>query len=491
MASDWGTWEELLLGGAVLRHGTGDWTVVSEELHPVVGRTQLKFKVKGNEVKEKDDKEAELGKEAGLAKESTELKKKAKDDKEAELAKESVKVKKAKDDKEAEYVKPSTRTCENVIWDASKAWFEELKKKRVAELKAALLRSEDSIGRTLSLEPPSPKSEGGGECTSKDTSKDMSSVGSFTQQELTTTNWSPQAKSEAAKEQDKKMNLLHRDIFESMYGIGVRGQVLPSMRKKRGKRKRKDCSAGKDVTEESDMLDSSTVDIAKEAASTGSTSIQSRGHGLALPEELMKIYNTIIHNECALVFRRRLDSQKRARYKKLVRRHMDLDTIKSRINGRLISSAKELFMDILLVANNAAIFYSKNTREHKSAVCLRDIVTKSLRHYLTEDHHPPPPHRSSSITTSTKVPVPPSTSKSPAVRTSVGVKKPRTGAHPLKKAEQDIVKTASSSGKKMIVPVAGKKVTAVERRRGRDGNKQVDRGLDSPALTGRKRTRVR
>lgn len=32
MESDWGTWEELLLGGAVLRHGTGDWTVVSEEL---------------------------------------------------------------------------------------------------------------------------------------------------------------------------------------------------------------------------------------------------------------------------------------------------------------------------------------------------------------------------------------------------------------------------------------------------------------------------
>ncbi|KAF3558417.1 hypothetical protein F2Q69_00013560 [Brassica cretica] len=428
MASDWGTWEELLLGGAVLRHGTGDWTVVSEELcsHSLSDI----FTPEICKAKYKNLRERYLG-------------------------------------------------C--------KAWFEELKKKRVAELKAALLRSEDSIGLALA----SNISPSGGECTSKDTSKDMSSVGSFTQQELTTTNWSPQAKSEAAKEQDKKMNLLHRDIFESMYGIGVGGQVLPSMRKKRGKRKRKDCSAGKDVTEESDMLDSSTVDIAKEAASTSSTSIQSRGHGLALPEELMKIYNTIIHNECALVFRRRLDSQKRARYKKLVRRHMDLDTIKSRINGRLISSAKELFMDILLVANNAAIFYSKNTREHKSAVCLRDIVTKSLRHYLTEDHHPPPPHRSSSITTSTKVSVPPSTSKSPAVRTSVGVKKPRTGAHPLKKAEQDIVKTASSSGKKMIVPVAGKKVTAVERRRGRDGNKQVDRGLVSPALTGRKRTRVR
>lgn len=180
---------------------------------------------------------------------------------------------------------------------------------------------------------------------------------------------------------------------------------------------------------------------------------------------------------------------------------MDLDTIKSRINGRSISSAKELFMDFLLVANNAAIFYSKNTREHKSAVSLRDIVTKSLRHYLTVDHHPPPNCSSSVTTTSTKVPVPALASKSPSVRTSVGVKKPRTGAHPLKKVEQDMVKTASSGGRKRLVadsPVAavkstaaaGKKGTAVERRRRRD-DKQVNGGLDSPALTGRKRNRVR
>lgn len=176
--------------------------------------------------------------------------------------------------------------------------------------------------RTLSLEP-SPKSEGGGECTSKDTSKDLSSAGSFTQQELTTTNWSPEAKSEAPaiieqeQKKEEKKDLLHCDIFESMYRVGGGGQVLPSMRKKRGKRKRKDCSGGKEVTEvsvveESDLLDSSTANIAsvsrsKEAASTSSS--QSRGHGLVEPEELMKIYNTIAQNECALVFHRRLDSQ--------------------------------------------------------------------------------------------------------------------------------------------------------------------------------------
>jgi len=28
----WGTWEELLLGGAILRHGTKDWNIVATEL---------------------------------------------------------------------------------------------------------------------------------------------------------------------------------------------------------------------------------------------------------------------------------------------------------------------------------------------------------------------------------------------------------------------------------------------------------------------------
>ncbi len=36
MIMTWGTWEELLLGGAVIRHGTGDWSVVAAELR---GRT--------------------------------------------------------------------------------------------------------------------------------------------------------------------------------------------------------------------------------------------------------------------------------------------------------------------------------------------------------------------------------------------------------------------------------------------------------------------
>lgn len=63
----------------------------------------------------------------------------------------------------------------------------------------------------------------------------------------------------------------------------------------------------------------------------------------------------------------------------LIRRHMDFDAIRSRISNQTINSVMELFRDMLLLANNALVFYSKNTRQYKYALLLRDIVTQKLR----------------------------------------------------------------------------------------------------------------
>lgn len=68
----------------------------------------------------------------------------------------------------------------------------------------------------------------------------------------------------------------------------------------------------------------------------------------------------------------------------MILRHMDFDTIKSRIGSNSINSVRELFRDMLLVANNALVFYSKNTREYKSALLFRHIVTASLRQHFKE-----------------------------------------------------------------------------------------------------------
>ncbi|KAK2969860.1 hypothetical protein RJ640_030169 [Escallonia rubra] len=76
--------------------------------------------------------------------------------------------------------------------------------------------------------------------------------------------------------------------------------------------------------------------------------------------------------------------QKRARYKKIIRQHMDFDTIRSRIASCSIKSATELFRDLLLLANNALVFYSRRTREYKSALCLRDLILKAYRQHCPD-----------------------------------------------------------------------------------------------------------
>lgn len=84
----WDTWEELLLGGAVLRHGTGDWNLVATELRARIVRPYAC----------------------------------------------TPEVCKAKyEDLRKRFV-------------GCKAWYEELRRQRIMELRQALEHSEDSIG---------------------------------------------------------------------------------------------------------------------------------------------------------------------------------------------------------------------------------------------------------------------------------------------------------------------------------------------------------
>lgn len=94
---------------------------------------------------------------------------------------------------------------------------------------------------------------------------------------------------------------------------------------------------------------------------------------------MIKILDSIFETEGASAFRRRLDGQKRGKYKKMIQQHMDFDTIRSRISSRTIESTRELYRDLLLLTNNALVFYSKITREYKTALLLRGIVAKKMR----------------------------------------------------------------------------------------------------------------
>lgn len=361
----WGTWEELVLGGAVLRHGTRNWDAVASEVR---ARTLYPYS----------------------------------------FTPEVCKVK-------YEDLQQHYSSCI--------ALFEELRKQRMAELKRSLEKSDYSIGSLQSkletlkaekgddchidycssqMESPVPfqKSEGV-ESSGKETSKDGLSAGSFTQE--IRMNWSPECQIPEAvlsKEMKTKPEILAPSEKEEAPTMEIMGGGRTgSIKKRRGKRKRKDCN--RDVKEgsvgESDFFGSAEAVIASRCkenwtSDSGPTvkssdvndcnQVSSGLENVRSSDDLMGIFNSVLQHENAHVFRHRLDSQRRARYKKLVRQHMDIDTIRSRIASCSITSARELFRDLLLLTNNAIAFYSKKSREHKFAVLLREFTTNILRqHY--------------------------------------------------------------------------------------------------------------
>ncbi|KAH6763957.1 hypothetical protein C2S51_015206 [Perilla frutescens var. frutescens] len=357
-APAWGTWEDLILGGAVVRHGAGDWNVVASELR---ARTLYPYAFTPQACKERYE------------------------------------------DLQKHY-------------SGSTAWFEELKKRRVAELKRELAKSENSIGslesKIKSMEGEKPHSKQGDyglsetesplpaldseatESISRQTSNGENSVGSFTKETSTRASWlcdrqhqavetDTMPSTSACSEQGKSPGT------EKFSEVGYENGVIN--RKKRSQRKRKDCSRA--VIErsvgESDNLGSSNVvsTTKKEEASTNecervrisATNYHYGGSNAIRKQSLIEIFESVAKSEPAAVFRHRMDSQKRARYRRVIRQHLDIGTIKSRIIGQSIKSAKELFRDLLLLANNALVFYSRRTREYKSAVSLRQLVMKEYK----------------------------------------------------------------------------------------------------------------
>lgn len=368
----WGTWEELILCGSVLRHGSHNWDAVALELQT---RTLYPYHF-------------------------------------------TPQVCKAK----YEMLQEGYSDCS--------AWFEELRKKRVNELRIELEKSEESIG-SLETKLETLKSEkavcsypdygcsaaesaqalcklGGNESAEKEASRDGLSAGSFTQETQTT--WLQQcqaAATEASVEECERKPLdlgpsIRLEKFPSIEKLAetMRSEHGVNIRRRRGKRKRKDlnkegkegsvgennlmCSPDSVMTTTS-QVEEKVISGYVQPETSPDANDQNPSTSKQQTDDFIKIFDSIMENEHASVFRRRLDSQKRARYKRIIRQHMDLDTIRLRIANKCISSTLELLRDLLLLANNALVFYSKCTREYKCALVFRDLVTKVLhQHYKTK-----------------------------------------------------------------------------------------------------------
>ncbi|XP_051215324.1 uncharacterized protein [Lolium perenne] len=332
-AAGWGTWEELVLGGAVQRHGPASWHAVAAELR---SRSPASF---------------------------------------------------SPEECEAKFSEIQAR------YSASNAWFDELRKQRVAELRRELRKSESFIGSLQSVIESLSNSKrddsnsgchtesrsrneiaGDTNSSSKELSKDRSSAASFTEEA------SNSQKSQNV--QNTSAETLSKPLVEKK--PCAKDCLLWGSRKKRGLREKRAILMADNGSRDGE---NTSTCIQREDSSEGCKK------GLKIPKvepavsvcerakpSLADIVNSISTQGDCNMLQRQIDIQrKRARYKKMIRQHMDFRILRTKIKSGLISSTKELLKDMLLFVNNVLAFYPKATLEHMAAIELRGIMCKTLQ----------------------------------------------------------------------------------------------------------------
>ncbi|CDP10128.1 unnamed protein product [Coffea canephora] len=79
------------------------------------------------------------------------------------------------------------------------------------------------------------------------------------------------------------------------------------------------------------------------------------------------------------LFLRRLDSQEAPNYKSLIRQHVDLEAVRRRVKEGIYSDSNlKFFRDLLLLVNNAMVFFGKNTPEFLAAMELRHLIANEM-----------------------------------------------------------------------------------------------------------------
>uniref|UniRef100_A0A0D9X9M7 Bromo domain-containing protein n=1 Tax=Leersia perrieri TaxID=77586 RepID=A0A0D9X9M7_9ORYZ len=158
----------------------------------------------------------------------------------------------------------------------------------------------------------------------------------------------------------------------------VQSSASPSRRRRKG-------VAGGEETEEA----SPSVSVAIPAAEA---------------EPLVAFLESIRTSKAGAVFERRLESQEGEGYSGTIRRHVDLETIRSRLTGGATpcyASASELYRDLLLLCANALVFFPRASPEHAAAIQIRGLVSNRI---ISKIDRPPAVAAGNTAETSTKKP---------------------------------------------------------------------------------------
>lgn len=147
-------------------------------------------------------------------------------------------------------------------------------------------------------------------------------------------------------------------------------QSSASLSKRRRAKRQKAVSGSSSVAEaETDAVSAVAVNVKRP--------------GAAESQPLAAFLEIIQSNKYGSIFMRRLEAQENSRFRGTIRRYVDLEMVRSRLErkGAKYSSA-EFFRDLLLLCNNAIVFFHKGSTESTAAVNLRQMVSKEMAAFL-------------------------------------------------------------------------------------------------------------
>ncbi|CAA0842806.1 DNA-binding bromodomain-containing protein [Striga hermonthica] len=383
----WGTWEELVLAFAVNRHGTASWDSIASELQKRTSEPNLSFTPNNCRSKYLDLKRrfvvAPNRDSDGLG---------GADESAAPLLEELRKLRVAELRREVERYDLNIESLE-------------LKVKRMEEERERSLRGKSAADPESKSEDKrkevEPELAGGGgegidkdrlsvnESNSTDPAAEKSKTGEKESEPLGTgadeirRDQEDQEPAELTPEPDRKSGRA-----DSCNGSSNSIEKSDRRAKEEPATDSAESGGGGEAAKESSDVQSTASRSRKEEGggdtvqrgSTGSDGREHEDHILsAQSQPLVDFLQTVLAHKLGSIFQRRLRSQETSKYQKLILQHMDLETMETKLRrGRYSGSRAEFFRDILLLVNNAIVFFPKNSLESNAALEIRALIAKEI-----------------------------------------------------------------------------------------------------------------
>uniref|UniRef100_A0A803LFT7 Bromo domain-containing protein n=1 Tax=Chenopodium quinoa TaxID=63459 RepID=A0A803LFT7_CHEQI len=118
-----------------------------------------------------------------------------------------------------------------------------------------------------------------------------------------------------------------------------------------------------------------------------SPAVKANGEGKL--RSLVEFLDVVRARKLGSFFERRLESQENPKYTNLIKQHIDLETIQRRLEeGQYSDCQTKFYRDLMLLINNAIVFFTKRSSEHKAALELRQLLNKQFQPHLSspQDH---------------------------------------------------------------------------------------------------------